>query len=107
MCAKTETLRESMDVAVYSSSVLGRRDRGRVSEFWIGSWSLRSAESELDSSTSSDSSEKSAERTLGVVVSVEGDGRGRCLLSGGCHSLELVTERCGPAARHPGPVAPR
>ncbi len=41
----------------------------------MGSWSLRSVESELDSSASSDSSEESAERTWGSVVRVEGDGR--------------------------------
>lgn len=78
VCAVTETLRESTDASVYSPSMLGRRDWRRVSAFWIGSWSLRSVESELDSSASSDSSEESAERTWGSVVSVEGDGRGRC-----------------------------
>jgi hypothetical protein len=76
--AVTETLPESADASVYNSSMLGRRDWRRVSAFWIGSWSLRSAESELDSSASSDSSEESAERTWGSVVSVEGDGRSRC-----------------------------
>lgn len=75
--AVTETLRESTDASVYSPSMLGSRDWRRVSAFWIGSWSLRSAESELDSSASSDSSEESAERTWGSVVSVEGDGRAR------------------------------
>ncbi len=80
--AVTETLRESTDASVCSSSMLGRRDWRRVSAFWIGSWSLRSAESELDSSASSDSSEESAERTWGSVVSVEGEGRGRCCSCG-------------------------
>jgi hypothetical protein len=76
--AVTETLRESADASVYSPSMLGRRDWRRVSALWIGSWSLRSVESEVDSSASSDSSEESADRTWGSVVSVEGDGRNRC-----------------------------
>lgn len=73
--AVTETLPESADASVCSSSMRGRRDWRRAREFWIGSWSRRSAESELDSSASSDSSEESAERTCGSVVRVSGDGR--------------------------------
>ena len=56
----------------------GRRDWRRAREFWIGSWSRRSAESELDSSASSDSSEERAERTCGSVVRDGGDGRCCC-----------------------------
>ena len=41
----------------------------------MGRWSARRAESELESSASSDSREESAERTCGSVVSVDGAGR--------------------------------